>query len=187
MNKKKNLNYYLSLDYEVHIEKEKYENEEWYIAYCEELGRGSCYGTGATQQEALNDFLNDKNEFIKELYSQKRPIPEPRPKEEFEKTLSGVFNVRTTPQVHGLLAKQAKKNGVSLNHYVNQLLAMGTTFGEMKSYFNEKCNALEDKIDEHHYQMTDQMVDYKKHTMQTKKPAWLISEKYEKNIMKIAS
>ncbi len=184
---KKSLSYYQSLDYDVIIEKDRYEDEEWYIAYCDELGRGSCYGTGDTPQEALEMFLKDKNAFIEELYRAKRPIPEPRPREDQETVLSGIFNVRTTPQLHGLLSGQAKKSGVSLNHYVNQLLAMGAMVGEIKQYFDGKCNALEDKIDAHHYQMTTQMIDYQKHTVETRKPDWDLSAKYEKDFMKIAS
>ena len=184
---KKSLAYYQALDYDVKIEKEQYEDETWYIAYCDELGRGSCYGTGNTPQEALEQFLVDKNDFIKELYNEGRPVPEPNPREAPETEFSGIFNVRTTPLLHAHLSRLAKKSRVSLNHYVTQILALGSVIGEIKEYFDGKCNALEDKIDEHHYQMTTQMVDYQKHTVDTKRPDWDLSVKYDKDFMKIAS
>lgn len=163
---KKDLLYYKRLNYEIHIEQETDENEIWFIAYCDELGRGSCYGTGTTPQEALENFMKDKNEFIKILYDEKKPIPEPRPREETESMLSGTFNVRTSPQIHGLLSQQAKERGISLNLYVNQLLATGSALHEAKKYFDEKCNRIEDKIDAHHYQMTNQL-DYQIKSIET--------------------
>lgn len=166
MNIEKDLKYYKNLDYDIKIEKESYEGEHWYIAYCDELGRGSCYGTGSTQQEALTNFFKDKNEFIELLYDEKKPILEPRPKEESEPVLSGTFNVRTSPQIHGLLSQQAKERGISLNLYVNQILATASAFHEARKYFNEVCNRIEDKIDAHHYQMTSQIIDYQKHTIE---------------------
>ncbi len=163
---KKNLLYYTRLNYEIHIEQERDENETWFIAYCDELGRGSCRGTGADSQEALKNFLQDKSEFIELLYNEKKTIPEPKPREEPESMLSGTFNIRTSPQIHGLLSLQAKERGISLNLYVNQLLATGSALHEAKRFFDEKCNRIEDKIDAHHYQMTSQL-DYQIKSIET--------------------
>ena len=73
---KKDLNYYRNLNYTIHIEEEIYFDETWFIAYCDELGRGSCYGTGTTQQEALLKFLKEKDNFIQYLFKNNKPIPE---------------------------------------------------------------------------------------------------------------
>jgi len=174
MSIEKDLKYYRNLDYDIKIEKESYEGEHGYIAYCDELGHGSCYGTGATPQEALENFIKDKNEFIKILYDEKKPIPEPRPREEPDSILSGIFNVRTSPQIHGLLSQQAKERGISLNLYVNQILATGSALHEAKKYFDEICNRIEDKIDAHHYQMTSQIIDYQKHTIEQHRQSQLV-------------
>lgn len=187
MKNKKSLSYYQSLDYEIKIEKDNCDDETWYIAYCDELGRGSCYGLGDTPEEALKQFMADKNDFIEELYKEGRPVPEPRHRDASEMEFSGVFNVRTTPLLHAHMSRLAKQSGVSLNHYVTQILAMGSMIGEVEEYFDKKCNAIEDKIDEHHYQMTTQMVDYQKHKVDTQKPIWDITVEYDENIMKIAS
>jgi len=39
-----NLEYYKSLEYRVIIEKDSFEEENWYIAYAHELGKKACYG-----------------------------------------------------------------------------------------------------------------------------------------------
>ena len=182
---KKNLLYYTRLNYEIHIEQETDENETWFIAYCDELGRGSCYGTGVDPQEALKNFLKDKNEFIELLVDEKKPIPEPRSREEFESMLSGTFNVRTSPQIHGLLSQQAKGKGISLNLYVNQLLAIGSALHEAKKYFDEKCNRIEDKIDAHHYQMTSQL-DYQIKSIESPGSQYSFQDQFNVHLFKKA-
>jgi len=175
---KKDLLYYKRLNYEIRVEQEKDGLESWYIAYCEELGRGSCYGTGDTPQEALSRFMEDKNEFITYLYESGKPIPEPESKDDSENPLSGIFNVRTSPQIHGLLARQAKEQGVSLNLYVNQILATASQSQEMKQFMNRLCNRIEDKIDTHHVQMTSQFVEYEIKSIDTPKSQYKYKEKF---------
>lgn len=59
--------------YTIHIKK----NRNEYVAYCNELGRGSCYGMGESPQEALLHFLRDQKKFVKLLKQIGKPIPEP--------------------------------------------------------------------------------------------------------------
>jgi len=72
----KPLSYYKSLKYPIKIEVDKDGDEEWYIAFSEELGRGACYGLGATPSEALDNFLTEKDDFIELLSKENLPIPE---------------------------------------------------------------------------------------------------------------
>lgn len=56
----KDLKYYQSLEYNVIIKKEELDGEKWYVAYCNELGVNACHGIGATQEEALKSFIEEK-------------------------------------------------------------------------------------------------------------------------------
>ena len=45
-----------------------------------------------------------------------------------EKTFSGRFVIRLTPELHAHVAQQAKDQGVSLNHYLATLIAGASGF-----------------------------------------------------------
>lgn len=116
----KTLEYYKSLDYDIIVKKEVLGNETWFSAFCKEFGNEACLGIGDTREEAINNFLEKKDDFIEFLYSRNEPIPECLPSDD---TFSGTFSVRTSPWLHTLIAEQAKKNDVSINSYINQILA----------------------------------------------------------------
>lgn len=116
----KNLEYYKNLEYRIIIEPQKFENEVYYICYSEELGKYSCFGQGDTVEDAIKSFYFEKDFFIESLFSNNLSIPEPEKSN--ESLLSGVFNLRTDPATHTLLADQARKNNLSLNQYVNKLI-----------------------------------------------------------------
>ena len=118
----KDLKYYQSLEYNVIIKKEELDGERWYVAYCNELGINACHGIGATQEEALRSFIEEKNAFIEFLFENGDTIPEVI---QTEQNLSGTFSVRTSPWIHASLVDASKKYGLSLNAYVNQLLSFG--------------------------------------------------------------
>ena len=109
--------------------------------------------------------MNPYDDILYLLWNEKTLAWEPRIKDDSELTLSGVFNVRTSPQVHGLLSKQAKEQGISLNLHVNQILATASSLKEVEKYFAETCNRIEDKIDKHHCLVTSQ-IDYQKDTIE---------------------
>lgn len=118
---RKTLEYYKSLEYSVLIRQEEMDGEKWFVAYCNELGISACRGIGNTQEEALIDFKQSKDEFIEILYEREDDIPE------VEKIdlndYSGIFTVRTSPFLHERLVRYAKTQNLSLNAYVNQKLA----------------------------------------------------------------
>jgi len=142
----KDLEYYMELPYPIHIETtyDEDEKEKVYYAYIAELGKLSCYGRGNTIEEALKSLEDEKSEVIKYYLEKGIPIPEP----ELEKELpSGNFVVRTTPLLHMQLAEQAKQAGVSLNLFVNNLLAQNLAnyqLSEIKDYFDLKFNEMQD-------------------------------------------
>ena len=117
----KDLKYYQSLEYNVIIKKEELDGEKWYVAYCNELGVNACHGIGATQEEALKSFIEEKNAFIEFLFENGDTILEVIQTEQNLRT----FSVRTSPWIHASLVDASKKYGLSLNAYVNQLLSFG--------------------------------------------------------------
>jgi len=151
----KNLDYYKNLDYKIIIEQDNYEDEKWFIAYSNELGKNACYGKGETEIEAVKSFLEEKDIFIEYLYNNDKKIPEP--KKYSEKEFSGVFNVRTSKIIHEKLVNQASEQGISLNLYLNQILASATENKEFENKLSDKITELKNKIDLHHNLMSKQM------------------------------
>lgn len=139
----KDLQYYKSLEYNVIIKKEELDGEKWYIAYCNELGLNACHGIGEDKVSALNSFIEEKDAFIEMLYEKGESIPEVVSEEQ---NLSGIFSVRTSSWVHSSLVQQAKMNGVSLNSYVNQLLAYGIGQREVSLKCERKIDEIDTKI-----------------------------------------
>lgn len=116
----KTLEYYKSLDYDIIVRREELDGERWFVAYCNEFGLNACHGIGDTEEEAIASYKEEKRLFLELLYSNGESIPEPITA---NSSFSGIFTIRTTPWLHSLLASQASKNKVSVNSYVNQMLA----------------------------------------------------------------
>ena len=140
----KDAQYYKSLDYDIIIKKEIEEDQTWYIAYCNEFGKNACFGQGMTREEALASFLSEKDFFIDFLLSRGENIPEPSVD---ISVCSGIFSVRTSRWLHDALVREAKRNDVSLNAYINQLLAYGVGRGSSFNDFLSFANGLSEKMD----------------------------------------
>lgn len=117
----KDLQYYKSIDYNIIIKREVFEDEVRFVAYCSELGINACHGIGNTEIEAIESFKLEKNYFIEYLYNAGIDIP--LPEDDEINSFSGTFTVRTSPWLHYKLVNQAKTQGVSLNSYLNQVLS----------------------------------------------------------------
>ncbi len=154
-NKHKDLNYYKNLDYEIIIEKQSEDGESWYMAYARELGKYSCYGIGDTPQQALNDFLTEKDQFITYLYNSGQKIPEPQ--KNTAKQYSGIFNVRTSPDIHAKLVEQAKSQNISLNLYLNQIISAAVEKGQISEQILNKLQEIEHFLHKHHQEVTFQL------------------------------
>ena len=144
----KTLEYYKSLDYDIIVRKETMDGNTWFSAYCKEFGIEACHGIGDTREEAINSFLEEKDAFIEFLYSRNEPIPECLPS---DNTLSGTFSVRTSPWLHTLIAEQAKKNDVSINSYINQILAFcvgqDVMYDRFSNFTSEMTYKMSEKFD----------------------------------------
>ncbi len=151
----KDLKYYLELDYKINIERIEQEEEFSYIAYSSDLGKYACYGKGNTQIEAIQAFLDEKNNFLEYLFNAGESIPEPKMEE--SERFSGFFNVRTSPIIHANLVVQAKELGISLNLYLNQILSGATEKKISNNIILDKIGELCGKLDAQHYEVTRQL------------------------------
>lgn len=140
---KKPLSDYKSIRYNVIIEAKKDDEDIFYVAYCKELSVDACRGIGDTEEEALISFKEEKEYYIDYLYNNNLHIPEAEiPKESY----SGTFSVRTSPQLHAILVRQAEEQSVSLNLLVNQYLAFGCGSQQVTQAVNEKLDQIDNNM-----------------------------------------
>ena len=116
-NRKKELDYYLSLAYPITL----YPVEEGgFVAEVRDLP--GCLTQGETAAEALRMLDDAKRGWLELALERHIVIPEPRPD-----SYSGKFVVRLPKSLHRRLAETAANEGVSLNQYVLSILAGGLT------------------------------------------------------------
>lgn len=152
---KNDLQYYMNLEYNIILERIESEGEGYYIAYSNELGKYACYGRGESHSEALNSFIEEKQTFIEYLFNEGAEIPEPVNKS--DEKYSGVFNVRTSSIIHSSLVTQAKELDISLNLYLNQILAAAIEEKSNEKVILNKLAEICGKIDSHHFEVTKQL------------------------------
>ena len=114
---KKNIDYYMGLNYPVAIERISEEDGGGFFASIPLLP--GCMSDGETLEEAYENIENAKKEWLRSMLERKMSIPEPADQEEF----SGKFLVRLPKSLHRTLAQISKREGVSLNQYVANALA----------------------------------------------------------------
>lgn len=110
---KKNLKYYLNLDYTIRL---KQNDDVSYFAEIEELP--GCMTEGDTKEEVLEMIEDAKKAWLIVALKRKITIPEPE-KDEF----SGKLNVRMPKFLHRKLSYKAKQEGISLNTLISTTLA----------------------------------------------------------------
>ena len=116
----KNLEYYLSLNYDLVIRRIEGHEAAFFEARITELDPLTFYGTGDTVDEAISDLEEVKREMFSYYIENGLPIAAPAKVE--QGLPSGRFVVRTSPRTHRDLVKNAKRNNQSLNAYVNAIL-----------------------------------------------------------------
>ena len=117
----KNLKYYLDLNYDIIIKKMIDGDDVSYKAFTRELNQDAFYGIGSTPKEAIESFNEVKEELFEYYFDNGDETPEPNIVD--NNLPSGKFIIRTTPFIHKMLNEQAKENNVSLNLYINTVLA----------------------------------------------------------------
>lgn len=110
---KKNLKYYLSLDYTIRL---KQNGDGSFFAEIEELP--GCMSEGDIKEEVLKMIEDAKKAWLTVAIKRKINIPEPE-KDEF----SGKLNVRMPKFLHRKLSYKAREEGISLNTLISTTLA----------------------------------------------------------------
>jgi len=131
---KKDLNYYMSLDYGIEITPIPKDEGGGFVASIPQLGKYAFIGGGKTRIEALKDLEETKKEYFKEYIKKKIDIPEPEePKREFR----GAILIRIPTFLHESIYAGAKENNVSLNQYINNLLTKSMTLDSLEKKIEE--------------------------------------------------
>ncbi len=112
----RDLQYYLGKNYPILICPAE---EGGYVAEIEELP--GCITQGETLEEVSDRINNARQLWIEQSYEDGLEIPLPRTEEEY----SGKFIVRIPKHLHRRLAEKARREGVSLNQYVENILSAG--------------------------------------------------------------
>lgn len=117
---KKNLKYYMDLDYPIEVRRIPEHEGGGYMASIPLLGKYAFVGDGDTVEEAIENLNQVKKELFKEYLEKGIPIPEPE--DENEPEFSGKFLLRIPSELHRYLAIKAKENHTTLNQYCVYLL-----------------------------------------------------------------
>jgi|SRR5579862_9637660 len=116
---KKDLKYYLGLNWSYTIEQDFHKGKKFYIIRVNELP-GVCTDANTIEKGMKN--IKDAIAATIELYlEQGDPIPEPVNKEEFK----GKISYRTTSERHYSLAKLAQQKHVSMNKALDMVFDAG--------------------------------------------------------------
>lgn len=86
----------------------------------ESLTLKGCVGQGETIEAACSELAENENEWIAMAQECDIPVP-PVPIEQMTE-YSGKFTVRVAAYVHKEASENAKKNGISLNQYINDAI-----------------------------------------------------------------
>lgn len=119
---KRDLNYYLDLKYKIEIVPFSEEDGGGFEARIPQLGRLAFRGYGETMEEALAHLEVVKKDLFERYLRDGVEIPEPEIEEE---RYSGRILLRIPPYLHQEIAEFARKNDISINHCLNNLIERG--------------------------------------------------------------
>jgi len=112
----KNLDYYLSLPYNIVIRQDEEDGNKYIIAEIPELP--GCGAIGVSYEQAINNVNEHKIAWLEANIDAGLPIPEPVS----EDLYSGKFLLRIPVKIHMRLSKEAENEGLSLNQYIRKQL-----------------------------------------------------------------
>jgi predicted HicB family RNase H-like nuclease len=162
---KKDLEYYLKLPYVIEVVPIPEAQGGGFSARLPQIGRFAVTGDGETPEEAIADLELSKKERL--AWYLERGIQIPEPEEETEE-FSGRFLVRLPKILHQQLVSAATENRISLNQYVNYLLATNLQLSRQQKQFQVITNILDIMKEEiwgvtYHYQL-ETLVEQNKET-----------------------
>jgi len=109
--KNKNLEYYMSLPYNLIVQRRVDEDGECYVSRVLELD--GCHSHGATEEAALENLREAMEGYLDVKLEYNDPIPEPVYTDKF----NGKFLLRLPKTLHKKLSYEAELEEVSLNQY----------------------------------------------------------------------
>lgn len=110
------LQHYMSLNYPSQITKIDEANGSGFLIEVPMLK--GCMSDGETVEEAYNNLEEAKKEWFTYMLENNLAIPEPA-----DAAYSGRFMVRIPKTLHKIITEQSKREGLSLNQYVSNVLA----------------------------------------------------------------
>jgi predicted RNase H-like HicB family nuclease len=119
MGTKKDLKYYMGLNWSYTIEQETHKGKHYYIIRVNELP-GICTDAGSLEQ-GMKEIQEALRAAIKLYLKHGDPIPEPIKKEQFK----GNIAYRTTSERHFVVAKVAKEMHKSISKTLDELIDAG--------------------------------------------------------------
>lgn len=129
----KPIEYYLKAVYPVTVYAAP---EGGYVAEIEDLP--GCITEGETLEEVFQRIEDTRRAWIEIQYEDGAEIPLPRTEQQY----SGRFLVRIPKGLHRQLAEEAKRQGVSLNQYVETMLATKATLKDISDQMEERLKEL---------------------------------------------
>lgn len=136
------LDFYMAIDYPTVLRKNNEEDGGGWIAEIIELP--GCMSDGSTPDEAVNNLEEAKRCWIEVALKRQQDIPLPKPSFADKEVYSGKFTLRISKSLHRQLAETAKYEGVSLNQYVQTLIAFN--FGKQIGEQNENVQGEQSTI-----------------------------------------
>jgi predicted RNase H-like HicB family nuclease len=115
------LDYYDNLPYTITLERWDEPDNVYWVARVLELPH--CLTDGYSPEDALAEIKEVKREWLETNLKLGNDIPGP-----MSKQYRGQLRLRIQPSLHRALAQRAKIEEVSLNKYMNTLLAQGVGF-----------------------------------------------------------
>lgn len=112
----KKLQHYMSLNYPSQITKIDEADGGGFLIEVPMLK--GCMSDGETVEEAYNNLEEAKKEWFTYMLENNLAIPEPA-----DASYSGRFMVRIPKTLHKIITEQSKREGLSLNQYVSNVLA----------------------------------------------------------------
>ncbi|NMA62651.1 MAG: type II toxin-antitoxin system HicB family antitoxin [Syntrophomonadaceae bacterium] len=118
MNDTRDIEFYLEQEYPIMLKRLTDEDGGGWLAEIPDLP--GCMSDGETQHQALENIEDAKLAWLEIALKRGQNIPLP---EEGLDSYSGKFTLRIPKTLHRELAQTAKKEGVSLNQYIQYLLS----------------------------------------------------------------
>lgn len=150
---KKGLEYYMSLQYSVSLRPLAEEDGGGWLAEVVELP--GCFSDGETKVEALENVEKAKEAWL--TVSLRKGLKIPEPVVEPEPEYNGRVTLRLPKSLHRKTSEEAKEEGVSLNSYLQCLIAENHS-AAMANKALAVCQKLIDKKDERYFDAQDRFI-----------------------------